>query len=91
MRIICREASLLGLARKGVIPQNNSKTECLFCDPVVLARSYGLWRLGRNGDLSFERKTVPDGITQRQFGVAVFFRLITLSFLEANSNKDWKL
>jgi hypothetical protein len=27
----------VGLARRGVIPQNNSTSECFFCDPVVLA------------------------------------------------------
>jgi hypothetical protein len=32
-----RSVSLVGLARKGVIPQNNSTTECSFYDPVVLA------------------------------------------------------
>ena len=33
-----RSVSLVGLARKGVIPQNNSTTECFFYDPVVLGR-----------------------------------------------------
>ncbi len=31
-----RSVSLVGLARRGVIPQNNSTRECFFCDPVVL-------------------------------------------------------
>ena len=32
-----RSVSLVGLALRGVIPQNNSTLKCLFCDPVVLA------------------------------------------------------
>jgi hypothetical protein len=32
-----RSVSLVGLARKGVIPQNNSITKCSFYDPVVIA------------------------------------------------------
>src|SRR6516165_7974841 len=35
-----RSVSLVGLARKGGIPQNNSTTECCFCDSVVLGESY---------------------------------------------------
>src|ERR1700689_918520 len=31
-----RSVSLVGLARKGVIPQNNSTPKSLVCDPVVL-------------------------------------------------------
>jgi hypothetical protein len=31
-----RSVSLVGLAQRGVIPQNNSTLECSFCDPVVL-------------------------------------------------------
>src|SRR5436190_18287202 len=31
-----RSVSLVGLARRGVIPQNNSTSKCSFCDPVVL-------------------------------------------------------
>src|ERR1700690_3485199 len=33
-----RSVSLVGLARRGVIPQNNSTTECSFYDPVVIER-----------------------------------------------------
>jgi hypothetical protein len=32
-----RSVSLVGLAPTSVIPQNNSTTECSFCDPVVVA------------------------------------------------------
>jgi hypothetical protein len=31
-----RSVSLVGLARTGVIPQNNSTSDCSFYDPVVL-------------------------------------------------------
>src|SRR5437773_2831156 len=31
-----RSVSLVGLARRGVIPQNNSTSECSFCDPVIV-------------------------------------------------------
>src|SRR5215831_10060307 len=41
-----RSASLVGLARKGGIPQNNSTTECSFCDPVVLAAAGGSLETG---------------------------------------------
>ncbi len=34
---LCRGASPVGLARRVLIPQNNSTTECYFCDPVILA------------------------------------------------------
>ena len=33
-----QSASPVGLARSGVIPQNNYITKCLFYDPVVLGR-----------------------------------------------------
>jgi hypothetical protein len=29
----------VGLALTGVIPQNNSTSQCYFCDPVILAGS----------------------------------------------------
>ena len=32
-----QSVSLVGLARNGVIPQNNSTSDCSFYDPVVLA------------------------------------------------------
>jgi len=35
-RYMPRSVSLVGLARRGVIPQNNSTSKCSFCDPVVL-------------------------------------------------------
>jgi hypothetical protein len=39
-----RSVSLVGLARRAVIPQNNSTPECYCCDPVVL--NSGLNSLG---------------------------------------------
>ncbi|HTA66824.1 MAG TPA: hypothetical protein VK776_01045, partial [Bryobacteraceae bacterium] len=36
-----RNVSLVGLARTGVIPQNNSTSDCYFYDPVVLALRAG--------------------------------------------------
>src|ERR1700690_1893206 len=45
-----RSVSLVGLARRGVIPQNNSTTQCSFYDPVVLG---GIKAIG--GSLPFYR------------------------------------
>jgi hypothetical protein len=38
-----RSVSLVGLAQRGVIPQNNSTRQCSFCDPVVLTGTGRLW------------------------------------------------
>src|SRR5262252_5636733 len=47
-----RSVFLVGLARRGVFPQNNSTSECFFYDPVVLARySARLWWQGTSCSL----------------------------------------
>src|SRR5947209_11634670 len=48
-----RSVSPVGLARTALIPQNNSTSDCLFCDPVVLgARPRN--QFGGNLDLAVE-------------------------------------
>ena len=65
-----RSVSLVGLARKGVIPQNNSTPECSFCDPVVL------------GD--FVQVAFADFIPQRALAWQVCQPLPTLDNLRAH-------
>src|SRR5215471_12609583 len=42
-----RSTSLVGLARRAVVPRNNSTTECYLCDPVVVGNARRLISLFR--------------------------------------------
>jgi hypothetical protein len=48
-----QSASPVGLARRGVIPQNNSTRECFVCDPVVLEAGTEYTELGDSADSGF--------------------------------------
>jgi len=60
-----RSVSLVGLAQRGVIPQNNSTLKCSFCDPVVLGiqlcrarqAGYDAIRVGPDGDVRLSIKS----------------------------------
>ena len=67
-----RNVSLVGLARRGVFPQNNITSKCLVCDPVVLGESdlacadVAIFR-GQHLTRISNEMALPRGITRELF------------------------